>query len=42
MNTQLGNCISNRNTANIDKQSYEKNRINMIDENLSDERNQKS
>ena len=40
MNMQLGNLIFQRNIYNIYKQYDEINRINMIDENVSDERNQ--
>ena len=40
MYMQLVNFISQRNIENIDKKSDTINRINMIDENISDERNQ--
>ena len=37
---QLGNVRSQIKIENIDKQPNERNRINMIDENISDKRNQ--
>ena len=40
MNMQLEKMISQRNIQDIDKQSYERNQINMIDEKVYDERNQ--
>ena len=38
---QLEHLISQRNMDNIDKKSDERNQINIIDEIVSDERNQK-
>ena len=40
MNMQLGNLRSQINMDNIDKQYDERNQINIIDKNVSDERNQ--
>ena len=37
---QPGNLMSQKNIENIDKKHGERNQINMIDENVSDETNQ--
>ena len=39
MNMQLVNLRFQRNIENIDKQTHERNQINMIEKNVSDERN---